>query len=70
MNRRELIQLLGWVTTTVAASPAVNALDTDEQERLAGPSFRRAGSITWLSTTLRPCSVIADGKMTRSARVP
>lgn len=35
MNRRELIQLLGWVTTTVAASPAVNALDTDEQERLA-----------------------------------
>lgn len=35
MNRRELLQLLGWAIGTVAASPMVGALDTEEQERLA-----------------------------------
>jgi transcriptional regulator with XRE-family HTH domain len=35
MNRRELLQLLGWAVDTVATSPAVGNLDTDEQERLA-----------------------------------
>lgn len=35
MNRRELLQLLGWAVGTVATSPAASKLDTDEQERLA-----------------------------------
>ncbi len=35
MNRRELIELLGWATGAVAASPMVGALDPDEQQRLA-----------------------------------
>ncbi len=36
MNRREILQLLGWAATTVAAVPAVIGLDIDEQERLTG----------------------------------
>lgn len=35
MNRRELLQLLGWATGTLATSPVVSGLNTDEQERLA-----------------------------------
>jgi hypothetical protein len=35
MNRRELLQLLGWVVTAVSASPVVSDLDAEEQERLA-----------------------------------
>ena len=35
MNRRELLELLGWATGTVASSPGVGALDTEEQQRLA-----------------------------------
>lgn len=35
MNRRELLQLLGWAVGTVVASPAVRDLDAEEQERLA-----------------------------------
>jgi transcriptional regulator with XRE-family HTH domain/tetratricopeptide (TPR) repeat protein len=34
MNRRELIELLGWSTGAVAASSVVGALDINEQERL------------------------------------
>lgn len=34
MYRRELLQLLGWTATTVAASPVVTGLDPEEQERL------------------------------------
>ncbi|MGH3866107.1 MAG: helix-turn-helix transcriptional regulator [Pseudonocardiaceae bacterium] len=34
MNRRELIELLGWATGTVATSSGVGALDINEQERL------------------------------------
>ncbi len=35
MNRRELLQLLGWAVGTVVASPTARDLDTEEQERLA-----------------------------------
>lgn len=35
MNRRELLQLLGWTVSTVVISPVASNLDTDEQERLA-----------------------------------
>ncbi len=35
MNRRALLELLGWATGTVASSPGVGALDTEEQQRLA-----------------------------------
>jgi transcriptional regulator with XRE-family HTH domain/tetratricopeptide (TPR) repeat protein len=35
MNRRELIELLGWATGAVAAPPVVGALDPEEQQRLA-----------------------------------
>lgn len=35
MNRRELLQLLGWAVSTVITSPAASNLNTDEQERLA-----------------------------------
>ncbi|MGH3851172.1 MAG: hypothetical protein ACRDRT_16025, partial [Pseudonocardiaceae bacterium] len=35
MNRRKLLQKLGWAATVVAASPIVNTLDPEEQERLA-----------------------------------
>ncbi|MGH3814508.1 MAG: helix-turn-helix domain-containing protein [Pseudonocardiaceae bacterium] len=34
MNRRELLQLLGWAVGTVVASPAVRDLDAEEQQRL------------------------------------
>lgn len=36
MYRREVLQLLGWAATTVAAAPAVTGLNIDEQERLVG----------------------------------
>jgi hypothetical protein len=35
MNRRKLLELLGWAVGTVVTSPAMADLDTDEQERLA-----------------------------------
>lgn len=35
MNRRALLELLGWATGTVSSSPGVGALDTEEQQRLA-----------------------------------
>ncbi|MGH3796368.1 MAG: helix-turn-helix domain-containing protein [Pseudonocardiaceae bacterium] len=34
MNRRGLIQLLGWAASTATALPVLGALNTDEQERL------------------------------------
>ncbi|MGH3907867.1 MAG: hypothetical protein ACRDTE_27370, partial [Pseudonocardiaceae bacterium] len=36
MNRRGLIQLLGWAASTAAAPSVVGILNTDEQQRLAG----------------------------------
>jgi tetratricopeptide (TPR) repeat protein len=35
MNRRELLRLLRWAATIVAATPVSNFLDPDEQQRLA-----------------------------------
>lgn len=35
MNRRGLLQLLGWLGTATTVSPMVAGLDTEEQERLA-----------------------------------
>ncbi|MGH3904511.1 MAG: hypothetical protein ACRDTE_10025 [Pseudonocardiaceae bacterium] len=35
MNRRGLIQLLGWAASAAAAQSVVGVLNTDEQERLA-----------------------------------
>ena len=35
MNRRELLDLLGWAVGAVVASPVVRDLDVEEQERLA-----------------------------------
>jgi tetratricopeptide (TPR) repeat protein len=35
MDRRELLHLFGWVATTVAGSPVLGSLNTDEQERVA-----------------------------------
>ncbi|MGH3717399.1 MAG: helix-turn-helix domain-containing protein [Pseudonocardiaceae bacterium] len=34
MNRRKLLEKLGWAAAVVAASPIVNTLDSEEQERL------------------------------------
>jgi tetratricopeptide (TPR) repeat protein len=59
MERRELLRLLGWVATTVAASPVVGNLDPDEQERLVralvSPSRVDTGVIDHIETMLRHC---------------
>jgi DNA-binding XRE family transcriptional regulator len=59
MNRRELIQLLGWAATTVATTPAMTGLDPDEQERLAKaiatPTRVDNQVIDHLETMLRSC---------------
>ncbi|MGQ0777239.1 MAG: hypothetical protein ACT4NY_22955 [Pseudonocardiales bacterium] len=59
MNRRELFELLGWATGTVAISPVVRALDTDELERLAraiaSPSRVDERVIDHLDAVLRHC---------------
>ncbi len=58
MNRRELLWLLGWAATVVAAAP-VSGLDTDEQERLAqaiaSPSRVDARVIDHIETMLSQC---------------
>jgi transcriptional regulator with XRE-family HTH domain len=58
MDRRELLRLLGWVATTVAASP-VSKLDGDEQERLAeavvAPRRVDEQVIDQMETMLRHC---------------
>jgi tetratricopeptide (TPR) repeat protein len=58
MDRRELLRLLGWVATTVAASP-VSSLDSDEQERLAkaiaAPSRVDNKAIDHIETMLQHC---------------
>jgi transcriptional regulator with XRE-family HTH domain len=58
MDRRELLRLLGWVATTVAASP-VSSLDGDEQERLtraiAAPSRVDGPVIGHIETMLQHC---------------
>jgi transcriptional regulator with XRE-family HTH domain len=59
MNRRELFQLFGWAATTIAASPAMSGLDTEEQERLAqaiiSPSRVDTRIIDHLATILWDC---------------
>ena len=59
MNRRELFQLFGWAATTIAASPVMSGLDTEEQERLAqaiiSPSRVDPRVIDHLATILRDC---------------
>ena len=59
MNRRELFQLFGWATTTIAASSAMSDLDTEEQECLAqaiiSPSRVDPRVIDHLATILRDC---------------
>lgn len=35
VERREHLRLLGWMATTIAASPLLSSLNTDEQERLS-----------------------------------
>jgi transcriptional regulator with XRE-family HTH domain len=58
MDRRELLRLLGWVATTVAASP-VSSLDDDAQERLgkaiAAPSRVDERTIDHIETMLQHC---------------
>ncbi|MGH3873647.1 MAG: helix-turn-helix transcriptional regulator [Pseudonocardiaceae bacterium] len=58
MNRRELLQLLGWAVA-VTASPVVNSLDIEEQERLAraivSPSRVDEQVIDHLHTMLQDC---------------
>ncbi len=58
-NRRELLQLLGWIVTTLSASPVMSGLDTDEQQRLAraiaAPSRVDAQVIDHIATMLRHC---------------
>ncbi|MGQ0717769.1 MAG: helix-turn-helix transcriptional regulator [Pseudonocardiales bacterium] len=59
MNRRELLQLLGWAVGTVTASPVVNGLDAEEQDRLAraivSPSRVDEQVIDHLHTMLQHC---------------
>lgn len=59
MNRRELLQLLGWAVGTVISSPVVNGLDAEEQERLARaivlPSRVDEKVIDHLHTMLQHC---------------
>jgi tetratricopeptide (TPR) repeat protein len=58
MDRREYLRMLGWVATTVAASPIPN-LDSEEQERLskviAVPSRVDEQSIDHIETILQDC---------------
>jgi hypothetical protein len=59
MDRRELLQLLGSAATTVAASPIVGSLDSEEQERLVraivSPSRVDERVIDHLDAMLRYC---------------
>jgi hypothetical protein len=58
MYRREVLRLLGWTATAVAASP-IGSLDTDEQERLvraiASPGRVDARVIDHIETMLQHC---------------
>ncbi|MGH3772964.1 MAG: helix-turn-helix domain-containing protein [Pseudonocardiaceae bacterium] len=57
MNRRQLLEKLGWAATAVAASPIMSSLDAEEQERLAraivSPSRVDERVIDHLATMLR-----------------
>ncbi len=59
VKRRDLLQLLGWAATAVAASPVLRGLDTDEQARLAqavaSPSRVDAQVVEDIEAMLRNC---------------
>ncbi len=71
MNRRELIQLLGWAVTTISASPVVSGLNIDEQQRLAraisSPSRVDAQVIDHIETMHRYCKRQDDALGSRAA---
>ncbi len=70
MNRRELLQLLGWAASTVAASPVVGSLEAEEQKRLAraivSPSRVDEQVIDHLDATLRHCQLQEDALGSRA----
>jgi transcriptional regulator with XRE-family HTH domain len=70
MDRRELIQLLGWAAGTVAASPVTDGLDTDEQQRLVraivSPSLVDARVIDHIAAMLRHCQLQEDALGSRA----
>ena len=70
MNRRELLQLLGWAASTVAAPPVVRSLDVEEQKRLAraivSPSRVDGQVIDHLDATLRHCQLQEDALGSRA----
>lgn len=71
MNRRELLQLLGWAVTAVSVSPVVCGLDTEERERLAraivSPSRVDEKVINHLDAILQYCKRQADTLGPRAA---
>ncbi|HEY2763757.1 MAG TPA: helix-turn-helix domain-containing protein [Pseudonocardiaceae bacterium] len=70
MNRRELLQFLGWAVGTTAASPVLGDLNPDEQERLsraiAAPSRVDKHVIDHIETMLRYCKRQEDALGSRA----
>jgi DNA-binding XRE family transcriptional regulator/tetratricopeptide (TPR) repeat protein len=64
MNRRELLQLLGWAVGTVVASPTMRDLGAEEQERLAraivSPSRVDERVIDHIDAIFRHCKLQED----------
>ncbi|HEY3894256.1 MAG TPA: helix-turn-helix transcriptional regulator [Pseudonocardiaceae bacterium] len=70
MNRRELLQLLGWTVGAVVTSPAVHNLDIGEQERLAraivSPNRVDVQVIDHIDAMLRHCQRQEDALGSRA----
>ena len=70
MTTIAVLQLLGWVAGTVAASPVMGGFDTDEQQRLAravaSPSRVDARVIDHIVAMLRHCQLQEDALGSRA----
>ncbi|MGH3906928.1 MAG: helix-turn-helix transcriptional regulator, partial [Pseudonocardiaceae bacterium] len=70
MNRRGLIQLLGWAASTATALPVIGALNTDEQERLAravvSPNRVDDKVIDHIDAMIRHCQLQEDALGSRA----